>query len=551
MSFANPCQVAFPRLTDAEMQTVSTFGTVQRFADGQVLIEEGDKDFPFFVVKQGAIEIRECSTGVENLVAEHQPGEFSGDVDMLTRRAAIIRARAARGLEAIVVPADRMRRLLNDLPDLSDKLLDAFQMRRRILEDSSSGFVGVRLLGRSNSREAMRIQEFLYKNRVPHRFYDVAQDEGRALAKERSVDVDHLPAVMCSKGVVHEPTLPGIAQHLGISRDVPDELLDLVIVGAGPSGLAAAVYAGSEGLRTMVLDQVGPGGQAGSSSKIENYMGFPAGVSGVELANRGFMQALKFGVTFNAPISVEGIERRDDGSFELPLCSGQVARTRCVLVATGVSYQRLPLEHCDRLQGAGVYYAATSVEARVCRNTVAMVVGGGNSAGQAAMYLAEQAGSVKLLLRGGDLYKSMSSYLADRIKKHPRIEVLFYTEVDALAGDAHLQGVTLRDNRTGERRDYDCAALFVFVGAKPATGWLPDTIARDGKGFVLTGAGAEASGRWLGRGAACELETSLPGVFACGDVRAGTTKRCAFAVGDGALAVTCVHQYMAREAGAA
>jgi thioredoxin reductase (NADPH) len=547
MSSATPCQVAIPGLTDAEMQIVASLGTVQRFADGQVLIEEGDKDFPFFAIKAGAIEICECSTGVERLVVEHGPGQFTGDVDLLTRRAAVVRARAARGLEAIVVPAERMRRLLNELPGISDKLLEAFQMRRRLLEDSSTGFVGVRLLGRADSPEAARIQEVLYKNRVPHRFYDVSQDEGRALAQERAVDLDRLPAVVCSDEVVYRPTLPGIAHCLGISRDVPDELLDLVIVGAGPSGLAAAVYAGSEGLRTMVLDMVGPGGQAGSSSKIENYMGFPAGVTGVELANRGFIQALKFGVTFNAPIAVEGIERSADGTLLLPLCSGQVARTRAVLIATGVSYQRLPLEHCDRLQGAGVDYAATSVEARVCRERIAIVVGGGNSAGQAAMYLAEHASAVKLVLRGGDLYKSMSSYLADRVRKHPAIEVLLHTEVESLAGDAHLHGVTLRDNRTGERRLFDCAALFLFVGARPATAWLPDTIARDAKGFVLTGATAEASGRWPGPGTPCELETTLPGVFASGDVRAGTTKRCAFAVGDGALAVTCVHQFMARE----
>src|SRR5262245_4690205 len=543
-----PCEVAFPSLTEAEMQVVATLGTVQRFADGQVLIDEGDKDFPFFVVKAGAIEIVECSTGKERRITEHQPGEFSGDVDMLTRRAALIRAKAARGLEAIVVPAERMRRLLNDVPSISDKLLDAFQMRRRILEEGAFGFVGVRLLGRSNSREALRIQEFLYKNRVPHRFFDVAQDDGRALAAERHVDLERLPAIVCSDEVVHEPSLPGIAHCLGISRDVPDELFDLVIVGAGPAGLAAAVYAGSEGLRTMVLDMVGPGGQAGSSSKIENYMGFPAGLSGVELANRGFMQALTFGVTFNAAISVQTIERRDDGQLLLPLCSGQEARTRSVLVATGVTYQRLPIEHCERLLGAGVYHVATSVEARICRRSVAMVVGGGNSAGQAAMYLAEHADTVKLILRGGDLYKSMSSYLADRVQKHPRIEVLRYHEVDALAGDGHLQGVTLRDNRTGECRQFDCAALFLFVGAKPATAWLPDSVARDAKGFVLTGSANVASGRWLGPGTPCELETSLPGVFACGDVRAGTTKRCAFAVGDGALAVTCVHQYMARAA---
>jgi len=549
MSIPSPCDVAFPRLTDAEMEVVSSLGSVRRFADGEVLIREGEKDFPFFAVVAGAIEICESSSGVEHKVAEHLPGQFTGDIDLLTRRAAVITARAARGLEAIVVPAERMRRLLNEAPGLSDKLLHAFQMRREILENGATGFVGVRLLARAESPAALRIQEFFYKNRVPFRFVDADGDEGRALAEQRSIDLGRLPAVMCRDAVALEPTLPDIARCIGISRDVPDETLDLVIVGAGPAGLAAAVYAGSEGLRTMVFDTVGPGGQAGSSSKIENYMGFPAGLPGADLANRGFIQALKFGVSFSAPITVLDIDRRDDGSFDLPLCSGQTARTRAVLIATGVAYQSLPLEHCDRLRGAGVYYAATSVEARVCRDRLAVVVGGGNSAGQAAMYLAEHARQVKLVVRGGDLYKSMSSYLADRVGKHPRIEVLLHTEVEALTGDARLQGVTLRDNRKGTRRPHDCPALFLFVGAKPATRWLPASLARDGKGFLLTGSAAEAAGLWPGPGSPCELETSLPGVFACGDVRAGTTKRCAFAVGDGALAVTCVHQYLARDHG--
>lgn len=549
MSLDSPCEAAFPLLTDAEMQHVATLGTVRAFADGEVLFKKGDKDFPFFVVKAGAIRITEVSTGEERPVAEHQPGGFSGDIDMLTGRAALVTARAAGGLQAIVVPAARMRLLLNEVPALSDKLLFAFQLRREILEES--GYIGVKLLGRSDSAEAVRIQEFFYKNRVPFRFYDVAEEEGRALAAQWSIDLAHLPAIVAGQKVVQEPTLPGIAECLGISRDVPAEVLDLVIVGAGPSGLAAAVYAGSEGLRTMVLDQVGPGGQAGSSSRIENYMGFPAGLSGVELANRGFIQALKFGVTFSAPISVYDVVRRDDGTFELPLCSGQVARTRAVLVATGVAYRRLPVENCERLEGAGVYYAATSVEARVCRDALAIVVGGGNSAGQAAMYLADQARAVKLILRGGDLYKSMSSYLADRVRKHPRIEIHTHTEVEALAGDTHLQGVTLCDNRAGTRQDFDCPALFVFVGARPATGWLPESIARDSKGFLLTGSAAASSGRWHLGEPPCELETTMPGVFASGDVRSGTTKRCAFAVGDGALAVTCVHQYLARESAAA
>ncbi|MCA8965196.1 MAG: FAD-dependent oxidoreductase [Planctomycetes bacterium] len=549
MSPEDPCAVAFPSLTDAEMRIVAALGTTRRFADGEVLFQKGDKDFPFYVVAEGAIRITECSTGEERHVVDHEPGGFSGDIDLLTGRSAVVTARATRGLQAIAVPATRLRRLLNELPALSDKLMHAFQLRREILE--RSGFAGVQLLGRTDSPAALRIQEFFYKNRVPSRFVDIDEAEGQALAVKWSIDPERLPAIIAGHKVVQEPTLPGIAQCIGISRDVPDEVLDLVIVGAGPSGLAAAVYGGSEGLRTMVLDSVGPGGQAGSSSKIENYMGFPSGISGVELANRGFIQALKFGVTFNAPVSVLDIRRRPDGILELPLCSGQVARARAVLIATGVSYRRLPIDNYARLEGIGVYHAATSVEARACRGRMAIVVGGGNSAGQAAMYLAEHASAVKLILRGGDLFHSMSSYLADRVRAHPNIEVCHYTEVEALAGDNQLRGVTLRDNRTGECVSHDCAAMFVFVGAKPATDWLPDRVARDDKGFVLTGTAAMESGNWPLPEPPCELETSLPGVFACGDVRSGTTKRCAFAAGDGALAVTCVHQNLAKGTAAA
>jgi thioredoxin reductase (NADPH) len=294
-----------------------------------------------------------------------------------------------------------------------------------------------------------------------------------------------------------------------------------------------------------VLDSVGPGGQAGSSSKIENFIGFPSGISGTDLANLGYLQALKFGAQFTAPTRVLALESRTSHDHALQLCTGQTARARAVLVATGVSYRQLAMEGCRELEGAGVYYAATSVESRVCRNSTAVVVGGGNSAGQAAMYLAENAKEVKLLIRGDDLTKSMSAYLCRRISYTSNITVLKNSEVDCALGDGSLQAIRIRDNRSGEVNTLDCAGLFIFIGARPHTDWLPADVALDGKGYVLTGSMLKDHAQWKLDREPCDLETTQPGVLAAGDVRSGTTKRCGFAVGDGSLAIACVHRHLA------
>ena len=318
-----------------------------------------------------------------------------------------------------------------------------------------------------------------------------------------------------------------------------------MIVGAGPAGLAAAVYGASEGLSTIVLDRFGPGGQAGTSSRIENYMGFPAGLTGADLANRGYLQALKFGAELVAPVEVRSMTC-EDKMHRLVLDDGQVVSGRTVLIATGATYQRLPVAGCERWDGAGIFYSCTSVHARSCKNGRAAVVGGGNSAGQAAMFLADHTAGATLLLRGGDIRKSMSDYLARRIERHEKIEVIRHVEVDAVEGDRTLTGLRLRDVREGGTRELDCSAVFVFIGAQPRTGWLPPSIAVDAKGFILTGADAAHSDRWpLTNREPCTVETTCPGVFAAGDVRSNTTKRVAFAVGDGALAVTCAHRVLA------
>ncbi|MEW4486651.1 FAD-dependent oxidoreductase [Thalassoglobus sp. JC818] len=534
--------VAFPTLTDNEISCIEQLGTCRSLSDGDILFETGDHNISFFAIKSGEVLITESSSGRSKEVHTHRQCEFTGDVSMLTGRPSVVTATANGDCEVVEIPACTIRRMLADVPELSDKLLAAFQVRRQLLE--SSGFVGVRVIGSADSKEALQLREFFYKNKVPHTFQDIAEAEGQAALSEFGATADQTPIIACSEHVERAPSLGKVAECLGISRQIKDELFDVLIVGAGPAGLAAAVYGASEGLKTLVVDGIGPGGQAGQSSKIENYMGFPSGLPGAELANLGFLQAMKFGAEFTAPVMVRSMRCTADGHHSIQLCTGQTVRSKTVLVATGASYRRLPIDGCDRLEGAGVYFSATSVQARICRDSTAIVIGGGNSAGQAAMFLSQHAKQVKMLLRGNNLQKSMSDYLARRIEQTPAIEVLYNTEVQELGGENRLEEITIHNNDTGQTETLSCAAVFVFVGAKPHTDWLPDEVALDEHGFILTGPAIRRSNRWQLDREPCELETSCPGVFAAGDVRSGTTKRCAFAAGDGALAITCVHQYL-------
>lgn len=536
-------QLAFPKLSQAEVDVLAGMATVCTFEEGETIFLAGQRGLPFYVVDSGEIAIVDDSTEIAKTIVIHGPGEFTGDVALLTDRPAAISAYAKGPVRAYCVGQAELRRVIQEIPDLSDKLLEAFQTRRRMLE--RSGFVGVRVFGHLGDPDLTEIREFFDKNRVPHTWVDAEEPAGRAALESLGGSPDRLPFVACNRGTrATRPSVTLLAECLGLKRPIRAEPFDLVIVGAGPAGLAAAVYGASEGLATIVLDRFGPGGQAGTSSRIENYMGFPAGLTGAELANRGYLQALKFGAELVAPVEVRSMTS-EGKMHRLVLDDGQVVSGRTVLIATGASYQRLPVEGCERWDGSGIFYSCTSVHARSCKNGRAAVVGGGNSAGQAAMFLAGHTAGVTLLLRGGDIRKNMSDYLARRIERHEKIEVMRHVEVDAVLGDDQIKGLRLRDVHEGGTREIDCSATFVFIGARPRTDWLPPCVEVDAKGFILTGAEAARSDAWpLTDREPCTVETTCPGVFAAGDVRSNTTKRVAFAVGDGALAVTCAHRVL-------
>jgi thioredoxin reductase (NADPH) len=541
--------IAFPKLDPNQLAIMGSCTRIKviRCSEGQRLIVPGQHDFKFYVVKSGRIEILDESGDTPKTIRILGPGEFTGEVSLLTGGPSLATILTHGDCEVYEVSSDTLREMVNRYPELGDEILQAFLARRQLLNETSD-FTGVRVFGSRYSPDTSRVRDFLTKNRIPFRWVDIESDP----AVKRTLDAfgareEDTPVVAWGKKLLlKNPSNTELADSLGIRRPLEKKVYDLVVVGAGPAGLGAAVYAGSEGLKTLLLDRMGPGGQTGQSSKIENYLGFPSGLPGAELGNRGYLQAVKFGVEFRAPFAVHSIDRRENGDHALTLCNGQSIRSRTILVATGASYRRLPVDDSERFEGAGVYYAATSVEARVCRGSTAIVVGGGNSAGQAVMYLSQQAAKVILVHRGDDLRKRMSDYLCRRIEHAPNVEVMFETVVESLHGARRLSQVVLRSTRNGEQRSVDCAGLFSFVGAAPHTEFLDETFAKDEHGFLRTGAMIADDRLWLKNRTPCELETTRPGVFAAGDVRSGTTKRCAFAVGDGALAVTCVHWFLAQ-----
>jgi thioredoxin reductase (NADPH) len=418
----------------------------------------------------------------------------------------------------------------------------AFSARRTLLQ--KAGILGLKVIGPRHQPDTNEVREFLFKNFVPHTFYDSEADDGRKeLACLKKTDED-TPVIECGPdNVLVKPELIDLAKCAGVRHKCPEGLFDLAVVGAGPAGMTAAVYAASEALSTIVLDRLGPGGQAGGSSMIENFIGFPSGLSGVELAQRGVLQMLKFGAMLNTPVKVTGMEVGDEEHI-LFTSTGEKVRARVVLAATGVRWKKLEAKGAERFERAGIFYAATAVESRVCVGDEVAVIGGGNSAGQAAMFISECARQVHLLVRSAKFGDGMSEYLVNRITKNPRIKLHTNTEVTEVFGDEErVKEIEVIDNQSKERRRLKIAAMFVFIGAEPHADWLPKEVARSEGRYVLTGVDAERSGKWpLKNRSPCPLETTVPRLLAAGDLRYGSTKRVGFAVGDGSLAVTCVHR---------
>ncbi len=509
-------------------------GEVRDLRVGDWLVRLGDPADTFFYLEEGEVEAVEPVTGRRYGNATLGPTQFFGEISFLTGGSTMLPARAVQDSRVLAVPRAAMLELMRAVPEMSDIVVTVLAGRRRRLLESNESSLTV--IGAEESRELRRIVAFAGRNRIPVRMLPLMDEEARHTAEVCAIVPDRPAVIFGADRVVDDPTPEKIARLLGLDLDVAEgTMFDVLIVGGGPAGIAAGVYAGSEGLSALVLDDLAIGGQAGQSSRIENYMGFPTGISGADLCWRGEVQAMKFGTRFAVPRRAEALARQDDGSFRATLDDGRTICARAVVVATGVQYRRLPLDRLEHFEGSGIYYAATDVEARYCRDTEVVVIGGGNSAGQAAMFLSRTACHVHVLVRGPSLAASMSDYLLSRLEKDPRITIHYRAEMTALHGVDRLEAVTIRDHGQGQDRRIDTRAVFVMVGAAPNTAWLSGLVALDGKGFVLTGPAA---------GRLSEYETSAPGIFAVGDVRAGSVKRVASAVGEGSVVISHVWSHV-------
>jgi thioredoxin reductase (NADPH) len=540
----------FPLLEQAEIARIARFGEPRRYADGEMLFRSGEPGPGMFILLSGQVRItRRDGLGHVALVVEHEPGSFMAETGQLSGRVALVDGHAVGEVDTLLVPPERLRALLVAEASLGERIMRALILRRVSLIESGAG--GPVLIGPANAAGTARLAGFLTRNGYPHQVVDPELDiDARALLAQYAPSPADLPLVVCADGsVLRNPDEPTLSRHLGmVTRPEPGKVYDVAIVGAGPAGLATAVYAASEGLSVTVLDQRAFGGQAGASARIENYFGFPTGISGQALAGRAFVQAQKFGVEFAIPAHVEALEcgaPSGECVHALVLDDGERLRARTVVIASGARYRRPHIPELARFEGRGVWYWASPVEARMCARTEVVLVGGGNSAGQAAVFLSAHAARVRMMVRGPSLAASMSRYLIDRIEAADNIALMFDSEIAALHGSASaLERVTWRNRRTGEEGDIATGHVFLFVGADPETDWLADCGVRlDRGGFVHTGAAADTRGQ----ATTLPLETDRPGVFAVGDVRAGSVKRVGGAIGEGAAVVAQIHQYLAAQ----
>jgi thioredoxin reductase (NADPH) len=535
---------AFPRLNDDQRARLLAVGELRDVEPGEVLFTDGDDSYDFFVVDSGAVTIVRGLGDENHVIAVHGARRFLGELNLLTGGRVYLSAVVRDPGAVIQVPLANLRRLVADDDELSNLILRAFMARRSILIEVGGG---VRVIGSRYSVDARRLREFLARNRVPYHWVDLEEDEeAERSLRALGVEPAETPVVAGGQGVLRDPSNAEVAKMLGLgARGAPPPLCDLVVVGGGPAGLSAALYGASEGLDTQAIDAVAFGGQASTSARIENYLGFPTGISGSELTARASLQAGRFGARLMVPAEATSLTR-ENGRFSIELNTGEVVNGRTLIVATGARYRRLPVPRLDEYEGVGVYYAATQSEAQTCAGDPVLVVGGGNSAGQAAMFMSQHADSCRLMIRGGDVGKSMSRYLVDEIENNDRVEVVTHHEVVELKGDQELEAVVVSDTQTGERRELPVKALFVFIGASPHTEWLRGHVAMDEHGFLLAGRDVpdeQLSG--FNGDRPYFLETSQAGIFAVGDVHSGSVKRVASAVGEGSMAVRLVHQRLA------
>ena len=546
--------IAFPKLNDQQLALLEPLGERRVLKHGQLVYKAGQRDLGLTVLLRGEIEAFEQRDGTEQILATAHERDFVGDVAMLQGTSALASARVTSPeCEILHIPTAMLQRTFAELPGVSSTIVTALIMRRRRLARDRE-FAGLRVLTARGAREGRELDDFLDKNHIPHRLIEFESEQGQALAKRLHITNRNLPVLITPTGTpLRRPSLREVAQVVGLLRPLAFEneteiLADLAIVGAGPAGLAAAVYAASEGLRTVVLESYAPGGQAGSSSLIENFFGFPTGISGGDLTWLAQLQAYRFGAKFSTP--AQALSLHYDGTDEYRTClqvdgCGAVLRAKSVLIATGADYRRLDAEGREQFEGMGVYYAATALEGKICRGATVIVVGSGNSAGQAAMFLSEGAAKVLLVVRGHDLSR-MSTYLSRRVEKQKNIEILFQTEVRKMSGGKILEEAELENTKTGERRLVQTPAIFSMIGANPCTEWLPGEIECDEKGFIKTGTAVENASAWKeNERQPGPLETSVPNIFAAGDVRSGSVKRCAAAVGEGGMAIAGVQVALA------
>jgi thioredoxin reductase (NADPH) len=547
--------VAFPKLNDHQLSLLEPLGERRVVSRGELVYKAGQRDVGLTILLRGEIEAFETRDGTEYPLATAHERDFIGDVAMLQGTSTLASARVTSAdAEIVYVPAVELRRALAEVPAVSKTIVDALIMRRRRVSRYRE-FAGMRVLASRDARDGHRLDDFLDKNRIPHRLIDFESEQGQAVSKRFHLTARDLPVLITPAGArLRQPSMREVAKEAGLLRSLASEneteiLSDLTIVGAGPAGLAAAVYAASEGLNTVVLESYAPGGQAGSSSLIENFFGFPTGVNGGELTWLAQLQAYRFGAKFSTPSQALSLNYNADGDYRVCLetegCSA-ILRAKTVLIATGADYRRLDAEGREQFENMGVYYAATAMEGQICRNETVVIAGSGNSAGQAAMFLSEGAARVLLVVRGRDITNKMSDYLARRVQARENIEIVYQTEIRKMFGGKKLEEIELENTQNGERRQVRTPAVFSMIGARPCTEWLPPEIERDDKGFIKTGTSVAGAPAWQSsKHQPGPLETSLPGIFAAGDVRSSSVKRCAAAVGEGGMAVAGVQMRLA------